>query len=225
MNLFEREPMTVAPGAFFVPSWLSIDEQILLLELCRQWGKPPAGFVVPRMADGTPLSIKSLYLGWNWRPGQHYTKFYDEREQLSVKEFPPELAQLAQRAYRQTFGASGSFAPDAAIINWYDEDATLGLHQDKGETDGAIARGSPVITVSLGDSALFRFGNTVTRGKPYRDVTLESGDLFVFGGPSRMAYHGIMKLHARTAPPELGPVRGRLSITIRETGLAAPKSS
>ena len=225
MNLFEREPMTVAPGAFFVPSWLSIEEQINLLALCRQWGNPPAGFVVPRMADGTPLSIKSLYLGWNWRPGQHYTKFYDERERVSVKGFPPELAQLAQRAYQRTFGASSSFAPDAAIINWYDQDATLGLHQDKGEADGAIARGSPVITVSLGDSALFRFGNTVTRGKPYRDVTLESGDLFVFGGPSRMAYHGIMKLHARTAPPELGLVSGRLSITIRETGLAAPKLS
>ena len=115
MNLFEREPTTVAPGAFFVPSWLSIEEQIALIELCRQWGKPPAGFVVPRMADGTPLSIKSLYLGWNWRPGKQYTKFYDEQEQVLVKEFPAELAQLAQRAYQQTFGANGSFAPDAAI--------------------------------------------------------------------------------------------------------------
>ncbi len=172
------------------------------------------------MAGGTPLSIKSLYLGWNWRPGRHYTKFVDEQEQVSVREFPAELAQLAQRAYRRTFGASGSFVPDAAIINWYDENATLSLHQDKGEANSAIARGSPVITVSLGDSALFRFGNTATRSKPYRDVTLESGDLFVFGGPSRMAYHGIVKLYARTAPPALGPLRGRLSITIRETGLA-----
>ena len=218
MDLFERAPTTVAPGAFFVPSWLTVDEQIALIALCRQWGKPPAGFVVPHMADGTPLSIKSLYMGWNWHPGQQYTKFYGEQERVAVKEFPAELGQLAQRAYQQTFGASGSFAPDSAIINWYDENATLGLHQDTGET-GALACGSPVITISLGDSALFRFGNTVTRTKPYQDVTLESGDLFVFGGPSRMAYHGIVKLYARTSPPALGPFHGRLSITIRETGL------
>lgn len=220
MNLFERQATTVAPGAFFVPSWLSVDEQIALIDLCRQWGRPPAGFVVPRMADGTPLSIKSLYLGWNWRPGRQYTKFHDQQERILVKEFPAELAQLAKRAYELTFGASGSFAPDSAIINWYDENATLGLHQDKGEADDVIARGSPVITISLGDSAVFRFGNTVTRSKPYRDVTLESGDLFVFGGPSRMAYHGITRLHHRSAPAALGPFRGRLSITIRETGLA-----
>lgn len=229
LNLFEREPMTVAPGAFYVPGWLSLAEQAQLVEHCRQWGRAPAGFVVPRMFDGTPLSIKSIYLGWYWHRDR-YSRFADQQGQVPVKPFPARLAELAQRAYEQTFGNGGAigtdgtagnggaFAPDSAIVNWYGENATLGMHQDRGETEAVIARGAPVISISLGDSALFRFGNTATKSRPYADVTLASGDLFVFGGPSRMAYHGVPKVFNGTAPPELGPLRGRLNITIRETG-------
>jgi DNA oxidative demethylase len=222
-ELFKREPMTVAAGAFYVPGWLSLEEQQQLLECCREWGRAPSGFVVPRMFDGTPLSIKSVYLGWYWHRNR-YSRFADIEQQIPVKPFPALLAQLAQRAYAQTLGnggasdSSGIFAPDSAIVNWYGDNATLGMHQDRGETAAVIARGAPVISISLGDSALFRFGNTATKSRPYADVTLASGDLFVFGGPSRMAYHGVPKVFNGTAPPELGPLRGRLNITIRETG-------
>ena len=217
MDLFEREPLVVAPGAFYVPSWLSIHEQLKLIALCREWGGGPAGFHVPCMFDGTPLSIKSLYLGWYWRHGSEYTRIIDEASGIRVKPFPDELVRLAYHAYMDTFG-QGEFYPDSSIINWYDQAATLGMHQDRGESDAVIVRGSPVITLSLGDTGIFRFGNTETRNKPYRDIELHSGDLFVFGGPSRMAYHGITQILPNTAPPELG-LRGRLSITIRESGL------
>jgi len=219
MDLFEREPLTVAPGAFYLPDWLPLAEQVQLIESCRAWGRAPAGFIVPRMFDGTPLLIKSVYLGWYWHRNR-YSKFADANGTVPVKPFPQLLAALAQRAYAQTFGSDGTFAPDSAIINWYGENATLGMHQDRGETDAVIARGAPVISISLGDSALFRFGNTDTRARPYRDVTLASGDLFVFGGASRMAYHGVPKVFNGTAPAELGPLRGRLNITIRETGFS-----
>jgi DNA oxidative demethylase len=217
MDLFEREPLVVAPGAFYVPSWLTIGEQRELVELCREWGRGPAGFHVPRMFDGKPLSIRSLYLGWYWRHGGGYTRVVDEANGTPVKPFPPELVALARKAHADTFGA-GEFAADSSIINWYSEEATLGMHQDRGESDAVIVRGSPVVTVSLGDTGVFRFGNTETRNKPYRDIELHSGDLFVFGGPSRMAYHGVTHILPNTAPPELG-LRGRLSITIRESGL------
>ncbi len=218
MELFEREPMAIAPGASFVPSWLDIEAQLALIELCRKWGRGPAGFHVPQMFDGKPLPIKSLYLGWYWRHGSGYTRLYDEASGTTVKPFPRELAELAHMAYAQIYGDVGTFAPDSAIINWYDEEATLGMHQDRGETDAVRVRGSPVISISLGDAAIFRFGNTVTRNKPYRDVELQSGDLFVFGGPSRMAYHGVTRVFPNTAPAALG-LRGRLSVTIRESGL------
>lgn len=224
MNLFEREPMVVAPGAFLIPGWLSLSEQAELIASCRAWGKGPAGFHTPRMFDGKPLSIQSLYLGWYWRHGSGYTRIHDKERGTPVKPFPAELAALAQRAYARTFGSEGCFAPDSAIINWYDRDATLGMHQDRGEADAVLLRGSPVIAVSLGDSAIFRFGNTVTRNKPYRDVELQSGDLFVFGGPSRMAYHGIIRILPGTAPAELC-LGGRLSITIRESGMRQADSA
>lgn len=88
------------------------------------------------------------------------------------------------------------------------------MHQDKEERSGA-----PVVSLSIGDSCVFRFGNTQTRGRPYTDVELASGDLFVFGGPSRYAYHGVPKVHAATADPATGMNGGRLNITLRETGL------
>lgn len=217
MDLFEREPLAVAPGAFYVPSWLSVDEQLALIALCREWGRGSAGFHVPRMFDGKPMSIQSLYLGWYWRHGGGYTRVIDEANGIVVKPLPDELVALARRAFAATFG-EGVFLPDSSIINWYDENATLGMHQDRGESNAVIVRGSPVITVSLGDTGVFRFGNTETRNKPYRDIELHSGDLFVFGGPSRMAYHGVTRVMPNTAPRELG-LHGRLSITIRESGL------
>jgi DNA oxidative demethylase len=128
MDLFEREPLVVAPGAFYVPSWLTIDEQRELVELCREWGRGPAGFHVPRMFDGKPLSIRSLYLGWYWRHGGGYTRIVDEASGTPVKPFPPELIALAQRAHADTFGAE-EFAADSSIINWYSEEATLVVSQ------------------------------------------------------------------------------------------------
>jgi alkylated DNA repair protein (DNA oxidative demethylase) len=90
----------------------------------------------------------------------------------------------------------------------------MGMHADKDERSAA-----PVVSLSLGSSCLFRFGNAESRGKPCQDITLESGDLFVFGGASRFAYHGVTKTIAGTERPDIGlPVR-RLNITLRESGL------
>jgi DNA oxidative demethylase len=89
----------------------------------------------------------------------------------------------------------------------------MGQHQDKDERSTA-----PVVSLSLGDTCVFRFGNTESRGKPYTDVELQSGDLFVFGGPSRFAYHGVPRTLAGTADPALG-LTGRLNITLRVSGL------
>ena len=90
----------------------------------------------------------------------------------------------------------------------------LGMHQDKDERSAA-----PVVSISLGDTCVFRFGNTINRGKPYTDVELMSGDLFVFGGASRFAFHGVPKVYPGTSDPALG-LTGRLNITTRVTGLS-----
>ncbi|MFJ7071579.1 alpha-ketoglutarate-dependent dioxygenase AlkB family protein [Streptomyces sp. NPDC098781] len=109
--------------------------------------------------------------------------------------------------------AHSDAAYDIALINFYDADARMGMHRDSDEKSLA-----PVVSLSLGDTCVFRFGNTETRTRPYTDVELRSGDLFVFGGPSRLAHHGVPKVHPGTAPPELG-LTGRLNVTLRVSGL------
>lgn len=90
----------------------------------------------------------------------------------------------------------------------------MGMHQDRDEVSRA-----PVVSLSIGDACTFRFGNPDNRNRPYRDVVLESGDVFVFGGPSRLAYHGVTAIHPGTAPAGCGLAAGRINITLRETGL------
>jgi len=88
----------------------------------------------------------------------------------------------------------------------------MGMHADMDEDILA-----PVVTLSLGMSGLFRFGNPEGRGRPWVDVEVESGDLIVFGGPARLAYHGVMRLLDDSDYPELFNRRGRLNVTIRQT--------
>ena len=74
------------------------------------------------------------------------------------------------------------------------------------------------MTISLGDT-VFRLAGVERRTAPFVDLVLESGDLVVFGGPNRRIFHGVPKVHAGTGPMDLGLPPGRLSITVRETGL------
>ena len=78
------------------------------------------------------------------------------------------------------------------------------------------------MSLSLGDTGVFRFGNTENRNRPWTDVELASGDLFVFSGPSRLAYHGVVRIRPDTGPA-IG-VQGRLNITLRESGLGRSDS-
>jgi DNA oxidative demethylase len=209
-------PIEIAPGAVWVPGWLDNGAQNELAKAFRQWAVPPAGLRQPRMPNGAPFSTKAVCLGWHWYP-YRYSRTCDDHDGAPVKEFPPLLARLGASACK-----AAGFAPvdyNAAIVNLYEPGAKLGLHQDKIESPEVIAAGSPVVTISLGDSCVFRFGNTERPSRPYRDIHLAGGDLFVFGGPSRLAFHGVPKIYPGTGRPELG-LPGRISITLRQIGRA-----
>ena len=98
--------------------------------------------------------------------------------------------------------------PDCCLINLYRDKAKMGLHQDRDEKDVSAA----VVGVSLGDEALFRIGSA-TRGGKTASVALASGDVIAFGGPARLAYHGIDRIRPGTS--RLVPGGGRLSLTLR----------
>ena len=224
--LLPRARVEVAPGAVHVPDWLSVAEQRHLVEAAREWARPPAGLHRVRLRGGAEMSVRMVGLGWHWAP-YRYTRTAHDVDGAPVKPLPDWLADLGRRAVADAYpegadddDADGEeFLPDVALVNHYDATARMGLHQDRDEVSRA-----PVVSLSVGDACVFRFGNTRTRTRPWVDVELRSGDLFVFGGPSRLAFHGVPKVLAGTADPACGLSRGRLNVTIRETGLALPRS-
>lgn len=120
---------------------------------------------------------------------------------------PASLRSLAARAAAQC-GFDG-FAPDACLINRYKPGARLTLHQDKDELD----LGAPIVSVSLGLPAVFQFGG-LSRSDPVRRHRLTHGDVVVWGGPSRLAYHGVAPL-ADGEHPIMGGQR--INLTFRKT--------
>lgn len=211
-----RERVEVAPGAVHVPGWLSPERQRELVVACREWARGPVPIRHTVLPGGGVMSVQTVCLGWHWQP-YRYVRTAGDVNGAAVAELPGWLAALGRDAVRAAYGDAGNaedYRPDAALVNFYDGAARMGMHQDKEERSGA-----PVVSLSIGDSCVFRFGNTEGRGRPYTDVELVSGDLFVFGGASRFAFHGVPKVLAGTGDPALGMRGGRLNITLRETGL------
>lgn len=180
----------------------------------------------------------------HWFP-YAYTRRVHDGDGAPVKPFPALLGTLARRAVAAAYGEAAcgeagdggagggggggaevagvvGYAPDVALVNHYAAGARMGLHQDREERIDA-----PVVSLSLGDSCVFRLGGSQARTGPWTDVELRSGDLLVFGGPARYAYHGVLRTLPGTADPGLrlgepGPaLSGRLNITVRQSGLTA----
>ncbi|MFF5445743.1 alpha-ketoglutarate-dependent dioxygenase AlkB family protein [Streptomyces sp. NPDC012888] len=222
-GLFElppRERSEVVPGAVHVPDWLGPERQRRLVEACREWSRPPAGLRTVRTPGGGTMTARQVCLGLHWYP-YGYAPTAVDGDGAPVKPLPGWLAALAVEAVEvvEAVGSAGvAYDPerdgpyDIALVNFYDAGARMGMHRDAEERSGA-----PVVSLSLGDSCVFRFGNTASRGRPYQDVELRSGDLFVFGGPARRAYHGVPKVYPGTAPAALG-LSGRLNVTLRAGG-------
>jgi len=215
-GLFGRPRTEIAPGAVHLPGWLTIEEQRHLVTACREWGRPPAGMRHTPMpsAGGCPCR-PCAWAGTGCRTGTRRTRTTStgRRSSRSRAGSPTFGRRAVADAYDEQAQAT-SYRPDVALINFYDEHAKMGMHADRDERSP-----SPVVSLSLGSACVFRFGNAESRGRPWHDVTLESGDLFVFGGEARLAFHGVMKTVPATERPDIGMPAGRLNITLRESGL------
>ncbi|WP_060950830.1 alpha-ketoglutarate-dependent dioxygenase AlkB family protein [Streptomyces hygroscopicus] len=214
--LIPRPRLEVAPGAVHVPDWLTLEQQRQLVTACRGWATGPVPIRHTKLPGGGVMSVRTVCVGWHWRP-YAYTRTADDVNGARVAAFPDWMVALGRRALADAYAdetAAAGYTPDTALINFYDAQAKLGMHQDKDERSSA-----PVVSLTIGDSCVFRFGNTETRTRPYTDLELASGDLFVFGGPSRYAYHAVPRILPGTGDPATGLRSGRLNITIRVTGL------
>ncbi|MFJ4028778.1 alpha-ketoglutarate-dependent dioxygenase AlkB family protein [Paenarthrobacter sp. NPDC089989] len=218
-------PRLIAPGAVHVPGWLSLEQQRWIVDRFGEWTRGPVPLRAATLPGGHQMSVRTVCLGWHWQP-YRYTREATDVNGRPVLDFPDWMVRLGRKAVAAAYAPEVTkdasladlavdYTPDAALVNFYNNAAAMGMHQDKDEHSNA-----PVVSLSIGDSCVFRFGNTETRTKPYADVHLRSGDLFVFGGASRFAYHGIPKVHSGTAPADCGLSEGRINITMRVTGLS-----
>jgi alkylated DNA repair protein (DNA oxidative demethylase) len=202
----------IAPGAFHFPRYLPPAGQRTLVDQVRALidGAVPA--YVPVVRGGGKMHVRMLCLGRHWNGRTYsYEPTRSDFDHLPVPALPDNLKALAGDIAR---AAGMTLDADLCIINYYDADGRMGLHQDKDESPASIAAGLPVVSVSLGDTARFLFGG-LKRKEPVDSRLLESGDAFVFGGPARLRYHGVSRIVPGTAPSEID-LTGRLNLTFRQ---------
>ena len=204
--------MEIAPGAFHLPRYLSIEEQRTIAAQCQALvdGEVPA--YVPIVRGGGKMHVRMLCLGRHWN-GQTY-KYESVRSDFDGLPVPPLPDTFKAIANRIAADVGMPLDADLCILNYYDAEGRMGVHQDKDESERSIAAGRPVVSISLGDTARFLFGG-LRRRDPIEPRLLTSGDAFVFGGPSRLRYHGVSRIIPHSAPPELG-MTGRFNLTFRE---------
>lgn len=197
MTLLRVRDFEIHPG-FFPP-----DVQArLVADLRRILAQAP--LVQPVTPRGTPMSVRMSAAGtYGWisdRKGYRYEPVHPSG--VPWPAIPDTLLAMWQSL------VPDARAPECCLINWYDASAKMGMHQDRDEADLS----QPVVSVSLGDEALFRMGNQ-TRGGKTESVWLRSGDVVVMQGAARTAYHGIDRVRADTST--LLPKGGRINLTLR----------
>ena len=205
--------VTLAPGLIYVPAYLDRSAQIDLLTAIRLMliEAPLFQPVMPR--SGAPFSVRMSncgQLGWlSDRTGYRYVPVHPETGRVW-----PSIPSLARKAWDDL--ANYPQEPEACLVNYYDATARMGLHQDRDE-DGFRA---PVVSLSLGDTCVFRYGGT-DRRQPTRSFKLASGDALVLSGEARLAFHGVDRLLAGSST--LVDEGGRFNLTLRRvTGEPAP---
>ena len=163
-----------------------------------------APMFTPRTRFGKPMSVKMTSAG-------KYGWFSDERGYRYIENHPlgapwPAIPASVLAVWDDLIG--GARQPDCCLMNLYSEGARMGLHQDNDEADFS----HPVLSISLGDSGLFRVGS-VTKGGPTKSIWLTSGDVVIMAGDARLAYHGVDRI--KFGSSSMLSSGGRLNLTLR----------
>ncbi len=199
----------ILSDVYLLSAFATANEAAILQDLNTVLVQAPLRHMMTKM--GFTMSAAMTNCGkWGWisdRKGYRY----DVRDPLSNQLWPAMPASFLSLA-KQAATATGfnDFLPDACLINQYKMGASMGLHQDKNELDFE----QPIVSVSLGIPAVFQFGGLLRSDKPIK-IPLTHGDVIVWGGVSRLNFHGILPLKADTHPV-LGAYR--YNLTFRKAG-------
>jgi alkylated DNA repair protein (DNA oxidative demethylase) len=198
----------VSDGFRYHPGALSRAEQESLARQVMDLAGPEAPFVHQVTPFGKPMSVAMTGFGpLSWvtdSKGYRYEPLHPATAQ-PWPAMPPMLLDLWRRY------CPGAPEPNAGLANLYRDGAKMGLHQDRDEQDFTV----PVLSISLGDTAVFRLGST-SRGGPTTSMKLHSGDVCVLAGSARLAFHGIDRVLEGSST--VVPGGGRLNLTLRRAG-------
>ena len=192
-------------GLCYYAGYLDRDGQAALLAaLDEVFAAAP--LFTPRMPkSGRPFTVRMSNCGsLGWVSDEHGYR-YEPTHPLTGRPWPP-MPETLIATWHELSGYPR--APEACLINFYGPTAKMGLHQDRDEEDFA----APVVSLSLGDSCLFRVGG-LKRNAPTRSFCLNSGDAFVFGGDARLVFHGVDRIYPGTSTLLAGG--GRINLTMR----------
>ena len=199
------EKRQMQPGLRYLPGHLSTDEQRQLVEGLRTAVAEAPLFIPVMPRTGRPFTVRMTNLGpLGWvsdRAGYRY-----QATQPETGRPWPAIPDALLALWRAVSGYRHD--PQACLVNFYNGGAKMGLHRDEDEEDFA----APVLSVSLGDTAVFRIGGPERGGKT-ETLKLASGDVLVMGGASRLCYHGIDRVLAGTST--LLKDGGRINLTLR----------
>lgn len=200
----------VAAGFQIYPGLVGASAQRRLVAALRD-AAADAPFFVPRMPrTGKPFSVRMTNLGpLGWVSDKDGGYRYQAKHPATGLPWPP-IPDTVLDIWRKV--SSYPHDPEACLVNFYEPSAKMGLHQDRDEQHFD----APVVSISLGDTCLFRIGGT-KRGDPTRSLRLASGDVVVLGGAARLAFHGVDRIYpgAATLLADWFPDGGRINLTLR----------
>ena len=201
-----RTMQTLSPGVRYLPAVLDAAEQDDLVEAIRTVVKAAPLFVPVMPRTGKPMSVRMTNcgsLGWVTDKERGYR--YQPTHPQTGEPWPPIPARLLDLWKKFSDYLA---PPEACLVNFYEPGARMGLHQDRDEQEFD----APVVSVSLGDTCLFRVGGT-ERGDKTVSFKLQSGDVVVLGGEGRLAYHGVDRIYPGTST--VLKQGGRVNLTLR----------
>ncbi len=204
--LAQAPSFELQPGLRYIPDYFDRTAQEALLAELRDCLAQAPLYTAHMPKSGAALSVRMSNCGpRGWFTDQAKGYRYEPMHPLTGRAWPA-IPRLAQRAWDEL--SESLYAPQACLINYYGPDAKMGLHQDRDEA----ALNAPVVSLSLGDSCLFRFGGQ-NRRDPTRSIHLKSGDAIVLGGAARMAFHGVDRIFSGSS--SLLVEGGRFNLTLR----------
>jgi alkylated DNA repair protein (DNA oxidative demethylase) len=199
----------LTPGCVWFPQYLAPPAQAALVDAIRGV-IVEAPLFTPRMPrTDKPFSIAMTNCGpLGWVSDKDGGYRYQAHHPVTGRPWPP-IPEAVLAIWSELAGFDR--LPQACLVNYYGGKAKLGLHRDEDETDFS----APILSISLGDSAVFRLGG-LKRRDPVQRLTLKSGDVLVMGGESRLRFHGVDRVLAGTS--DLLDEGGRFNLTLRYVG-------